>query len=332
MLDGDLSKLSATGRIAWYRARCEAAQLDPRAQPFQYLTLNGKLVLYATKACTDQLTGIHRLSVEIVSRDLDRDSGIYTVQARVTFPDGRKVDDIGALPVGGLKGENLSNALMKTATKAKRRAVLSACGLGMLDETEAEAIHGAARVVVDDAGEVVGQIEPPAPTQRPVPQNNSGFGRGQHASPEQIDDWTKTIAEAVRRINARWADRWQARNGDQPDVRVKDLMHPFGASGHLLKWAVATERLDPVIVPGDIRPRERDSYVAIVYARKAERKALWAELEEYVAKEEAMATEALYRKHPEMVPAEEQGQDEGGGEWNDEAEEIMSSEGGRSDG
>jgi hypothetical protein len=37
----------------------------------------------------------------------------------------------------------LANALMKAETKAKRRATLSICGLGMLDETEVEDIQGA---------------------------------------------------------------------------------------------------------------------------------------------------------------------------------------------
>jgi hypothetical protein len=46
----------------------------------------------------------------------------------------------GAVSVQGLKGEALANALMKAETKAKRRATLSICGLGFLDETEIEDI------------------------------------------------------------------------------------------------------------------------------------------------------------------------------------------------
>jgi hypothetical protein len=44
--------------------------------------------------------------------------------------------------VKGLSGEALANALMKAETKAKRRATLSICGLGMLDETEVEDVPG----------------------------------------------------------------------------------------------------------------------------------------------------------------------------------------------
>jgi hypothetical protein len=55
IVEGDLSRLTEQQRLEWYRTRCEAAGLDPRAQPFEYLNLQGKLVLYARKACTDQL-------------------------------------------------------------------------------------------------------------------------------------------------------------------------------------------------------------------------------------------------------------------------------------
>ena len=49
------------------------------------------------------------------------------------------------VPIEGLRGEALSNAMMKATTKAKRRVTLSLCGLGMLDETEVESIPHCAR-------------------------------------------------------------------------------------------------------------------------------------------------------------------------------------------
>jgi hypothetical protein len=50
----------------------------------------------------------------------------------------------------------LANALMKAETKSKRRVTLSICGLGFLDETEADSIPGA--VVHNGNGE-----KPPGP-------------------------------------------------------------------------------------------------------------------------------------------------------------------------
>lgn len=135
---GDCSALGDGQRLAYYRARCEAAGLDERTQPFEFIRLNGKLVLYARKAATDQLTQNRKLSVAIVREELV--SGVRVITAEVKGPDGRSSQDQGAVSIEGLKGDALANALMKCVTKAKRRAVLSHCGLGILDETEIETI------------------------------------------------------------------------------------------------------------------------------------------------------------------------------------------------
>lgn len=138
---GDLSRLSQPQRLEYYKVRCERAGLDPSAQPFEYLTLQGKTILYAKKTCTDQLASIHKIRASITSQVTESD--IRVVTARAIAADGRETEDVGAVNVSGLKGEALANALMKAVTKAKRRAILSLCGLGMLDETEVETIPGA---------------------------------------------------------------------------------------------------------------------------------------------------------------------------------------------
>jgi len=140
---GDCSKLSPAQQTAYYVARCEAAGLDPRAQPFAFMTLNGKRVLYALKAASDQLAAKHGVRMTIVSQVTEDGIRIVTVHAEAK--DGRQTEEIGALPIKGLTGDAMANALMKTVTKAKRRAVLSLCGLGMLDETELETIPTASQ-------------------------------------------------------------------------------------------------------------------------------------------------------------------------------------------
>jgi hypothetical protein len=161
IVGGDLSKLSPAQRVEVYMARCEAAGLDARTQPFAYLSLSGKLTLYATKAATDQLVANRKLSVQIIDRKHLAGLDLYEVVARVTHPDGRICEDVGVVNIKGLAGDAAANAILKAITKAKRRAVLSACGLGMLDETETETIQGASvRPVI----EVVTHPEPaPAP-------------------------------------------------------------------------------------------------------------------------------------------------------------------------
>ena len=156
VVGGDLKKLQPLQRLEYYRARCRNAGLDPLAQPFQFLELQGKLVLYATKAATDQLAASRNLCIEVLSRDVT-EGDIYEVVCRVRDSAGRVTEDIGAVYVGGMKGEALANARKKGVTQAKRRSILAHCGLGMLDETETEGLAGAVRIDVQPGGE----IEPP---------------------------------------------------------------------------------------------------------------------------------------------------------------------------
>lgn len=135
---GDLSKLSDKDKLEHYKRVCESVGLNPLTSPLQYIPLNGKLVLYASKNTTEQLRATHNVSVVITSREKLAD--IYVVTARATMPSGRCDESIGSVNITGLKGDALANALMKAETKAKRRVTLSICSLGMLDETEVETI------------------------------------------------------------------------------------------------------------------------------------------------------------------------------------------------
>lgn len=141
LIQGDLSKLSPEERVSYYNRTCESLGLNPLTKPFDYLSLNNKLTLYAKRDATDQLRKIHNVSVKIVSRE--NIDGVFVVTAQATLPSGRVDESIGAVQVNGLKGDVLANALMKCETKAKRRVTLSICGLGLLDETEVETIPDA---------------------------------------------------------------------------------------------------------------------------------------------------------------------------------------------
>lgn len=140
VLDGDIKRLTPPQRVAYYVHSCRRIGIDPGAQPFQLINLSGKLVLYPRKECAQELTRIHRLTVEVISRQIDEE-GIMTVCARAKRPDGSFVDDDGVVDLvaeGAKIGK--TNARMKCVTKAKRRAVLGACGLGGID---AEDVPGA---------------------------------------------------------------------------------------------------------------------------------------------------------------------------------------------
>lgn len=136
LIQGDLSTLNDEQRTAYYLRVCESLGLNPITQPFEYIPLGGKLKLYATRACSDQLRKLHGVSIQILSRELVED--IYTVTARAEDMTGRTDESCGVVSLKGLQGEARSNKIMCAETKAKRRVTLSICGLGWLDETEVE--------------------------------------------------------------------------------------------------------------------------------------------------------------------------------------------------
>jgi hypothetical protein len=156
-LRGDLAKLQPAELVRHYFAVCDSIGLNKLTKPFEYITLNGKLTLYATRNCTDQLRKIYGVSVEIVDRRMQDD--MLVVHARATIrgnplaqvgapgASGRTDEDFGVVPLyPSLKGEQRSNQIMKCITKAKRRVTLSICGLSFMDETEVESIPDAAKI------------------------------------------------------------------------------------------------------------------------------------------------------------------------------------------
>lgn len=154
VIGGDLSKLSPDERLQYYKAVCQSVGLNPLTRPFDYIVLNKKLTLYARKDATDQLRRNNNISIvgkpEI---QFEGDFIIVTVEVRDEF--GRTDADVGAVNKNDMRGD-FGNALMKAVTKAKRRATLSICGLGMLDETEVETIPDAQYI---DANAV--EVTPP---------------------------------------------------------------------------------------------------------------------------------------------------------------------------
>lgn len=141
LLGDDLSRLTSEQRLIFYNRTCESLGLNPLTKPFAYIELNRKLTLYAKRDCTDQLRKIHGVSVT----DLQdyTEAGTYIVTAKGRDREGRVDAAKGAVFLGQSTGEMRANLIMKAETKAKRRLTLSLCGLGMLDETEADYIPGA---------------------------------------------------------------------------------------------------------------------------------------------------------------------------------------------
>jgi len=141
VLHGDLRQFSPEQKVKYYTHLCQSLKLNPLTRPFQLLILNGKEVLYATRDASEQLRKINGVSV--VEMTKEREGDIYIVTVKVQDKTGRFDIGTGAVNTRGVTGSDLANKIMTAETKAKRRATLSICGLGMLDETEVETIPGA---------------------------------------------------------------------------------------------------------------------------------------------------------------------------------------------
>ena len=141
LINGNLESLNEKQRIEYYSKVCESLGLNPLTKPFDYIKLSGKLTLYANKNATEQLRKIYKVSILDISTTQVGD--VLVTKCKVQDGMGRTDVSTGAVTVGNLRGDALANAIMKSETKAKRRATLSICGLGMLDESELETIKDA---------------------------------------------------------------------------------------------------------------------------------------------------------------------------------------------
>lgn len=183
IVGGDLARLSPVARMQYYSRVCESVGLNPLTKPFEFIPMKAdgggsRLVLYATKSATDQLRMKYGISVSDIRVEVLEKEIVAT--AIVSDRTGRTDADVGVVSTEyyhfkrretiKLGGEELANARMKAVTKAKRRATLSFCGLGMLDESEVEAIMSNPRPADDEAASVAAEIGTPATVETVTPE------------------------------------------------------------------------------------------------------------------------------------------------------------------
>jgi hypothetical protein len=200
ILCDDLATLKPEERVAYYKAVCESAGLNPATKPLNFLLLDGKLVLYAGREATDQLRKLHGISVlgltkEIITGDSEGEKLLFVV-VQIKDNQGREDVSTSAVAIGGLKGDALANAYMKAETKAKRRATLSICGLGILDESELGTIPPTKTLLpAQDNKPVVVPVPTVAPAvnQTPAPQEpymDAGIGTSKPPAPTPFANTT----------------------------------------------------------------------------------------------------------------------------------------------
>ena len=153
---GDLAKLSPKQRVGYYLALCKTLSLASESRPFDWLTLDGRLVLYPNKSCAEQIRRRHQISIRMTRRE--RVGDLFCVEVEGTRPNGQHdfaskyvplKDDRGNV----LSGRLLANAYAKAETGAKRRLTFSMVGLAAVPDEED--LRGARFVTVDGHGNVL---------------------------------------------------------------------------------------------------------------------------------------------------------------------------------
>ena len=198
---GDLKGLSDEEKNWHYLEVCRTVGVNPATRPFQYITLNSKLVLYPTKDCTDQLRKVNGINIEIVSYETN-EAGVLLVRVKATDKHGRHDEDYGAVSVKGLTGEGASNAFMKAITKAKRRVTLSISGLGFPEDPGD----------VDDGTPIRATTFTSAPLPKPHPamtQDERSNIVDQHAGPIELAATEPFVIPRPDDTTASWATWWQ---------------------------------------------------------------------------------------------------------------------------
>ncbi len=299
IVNGDLSKLSSEQRLAYYKARCEAADIDPRCRPFQFISLQGKLVLYATKECAEQLNGKHGISHSIIESKIDEKSGLCEVLVQASMG-GRTTIDVGIVPIAGLKGADLANAKMKAMTKAKRRATLSLCGMGdVVDETELDTI--ANKRECTETGELK------------AIDNGSGYGRGTYASPDKVEKWVARAKQFLEARNQKWLDHWSnIFRGDIPKDVPAEVCRVFQLDNHLVKWGVQVGHLKQGSIAEDgLRDHQLGKLTALMFfGTKDVQRQLIDEANRYVTEQEHTLVQKVAKNHPELDEEAKGGDDE----------------------
>src|SRR5882757_4782035 len=140
IIQNDLAGLSSIEKVQYVKSVCQTLGLNPVTKPIQIMKFNGKEIPYFTKDATEQLRKINNISILSIETKI-LDGGIYVVTAHAKNNNDREDYATGVISITGLKGEALSNAMMKAETKAKRRVTLSICGLGFMDESEADSLY-----------------------------------------------------------------------------------------------------------------------------------------------------------------------------------------------
>lgn len=211
---GDYSRLDDAQRGDVVLALCRATGLNPLTKPFDFLKLQGKLILYANRNASDQLAAQHRITRKIVRGPEIVDVGgkkLVLCVCEASTPDGRTEHATATVDLADPCG--LANVYMKAETKAKRRAALAVTGLSILDESEARDASPRAEAANDTA-----PASKPAELPAPAPRASDALAKAIGAA----KSWDAAVAllpaQPDRAAGLALVERWQKRAAKATDA------------------------------------------------------------------------------------------------------------------
>lgn len=224
LLRGDISQLKPEERAKYVVRLCESLGLNPMTRPIEFIMLSGRLTPYVKKDGTDQLRKLHGVSV--TGLDAAEREGLYIVTAKVQDRDGRTDVATGALVIKGLQGEARANAVMKCETKAKRRATLSICGLGFLDESELDTIPDSAkrmaRLPKKDARAIYTMLQADMARERTTDGLGEWWGAAQGRIRTLPEDWEDILRLQFEERMLAFQQQEMAEQPDEPQPPTDD--------------------------------------------------------------------------------------------------------------
>jgi hypothetical protein len=151
----------------------------------------------------------------------DAEAAVATFGHRQHCPDGLRLA-VSFLDLDKAGVTRTSQGLKKNWKQfpgAMLRARLISMGVRMIDPGVVVGIYTPEEVADFDHLSPEAEAARDAPPQSPPahPQNHSGHGRGQYASPEQIAEYRRRLGKVIDQANAAWLDGWANRTrGEVP--------------------------------------------------------------------------------------------------------------------
>ena len=237
VLNNNLSGLTKEQQVQYVSYRCHKAGLDVAGHPFDLITnKDGKTVIYANKEAAAQLNQLRSLSPVVSKEEFLMGETIYKVTYKVT-ENGRSTEDCGAVGLvkikKGVQGQpdearkmspdEVADAIMKAHTKAKRRAILTHCGIGTNDADEP--------LIVVDTDQRKEEIKEAAATvkdvEKPIPSTPTQEVKQEDAKPEKPKPlkWKGIITQAEPLELPGGAPAWCLHGFDGKMFKTDDEKH-----------------------------------------------------------------------------------------------------------